>query len=60
MMKKYEYANDEMKAVYGIDREHRCAACENREGNVCTKTNGKRKCSSYGDACGKYVERKRI
>lgn len=61
----FRYADEEMRAVYGTDQSHQCTDCKNRTGreavkatggDYCTLTNKRRKCSSFGFACGRYKE----
>lgn len=49
-------ADEEMRRVYGADRDHECRDCGNRDNSYCRLTNRRRKCTDYGFACGRFKE----
>ena len=49
-------ADDEMRAVYGMNKDQNCIDCGNRNGAYCVLTTMRRKCSDYGFACKRFIK----
>lgn len=52
---RFDTADEEMRRAYG-KAEGECRDCKNRDGNYCGLTTRRRKCSDYGQACGRFAD----